>query len=259
VLEYLRSFLLGRTGWADAHALLIISGAFGLFRRDLVVEVGGLDARSLAEDAELVVTLQEHLRRQRRPHRVVFVPEPVCWTEVPQTWGVLGRQRRRWSQGLGQLLWKHRAMIGNPRYGPVGLLALPFFLLFELLGPVIELVGIAAVATSLVLGLVQPATAASLLVLAIALGVLLSATAIAVEEVTYHRYGRGRDLLSLIAAAVVEHLWFRWAHSWYRLQGLAAAVTRRTPVWTAMPRTGFSGSHHTAPVPSPARAVSPIS
>jgi cellulose synthase/poly-beta-1,6-N-acetylglucosamine synthase-like glycosyltransferase len=242
VLEYLRSFLLGRTGWADAQALLIISGAFGLFRRDLVVEVGGLDARSLAEDAELVVTLQEHLRRQRRPHRVVFVPEPVCWTEVPETWDVLGRQRRRWSQGLGQLLWKHRSMIGNPRYGPVGLLALPFFLLFELLGPVIELVGIAAVATSLVLGLVQPATAASLLVLAIALGVLLSATAIAVEEVTYHRYGRGRDLLSLIAAAVVEHLWFRWAHSWYRLQGLAAAVTRRTPVWTAMPRTGFSST-----------------
>jgi cellulose synthase/poly-beta-1,6-N-acetylglucosamine synthase-like glycosyltransferase len=240
VLEYLRSFLLGRTGWADAQALLIISGAFGLFRRDLVIEIGGMDPLSLAEDAELVVTLQEHLRRQKRPHRVVFVPETVCWTEVPETWSVLGKQRKRWAHGLGQLLWKHRRMMGNPRYGPIGLLALPFFLLFELLGPVVELVGLAAVATSLVLGLVHPATAAAVLVLAIVLGILLSATAIAVEELTYHRYSRGRDLLSLMGAAVVEHLWFRWAHSWYRLRGLVAALTRRNPVWSAMPRLGFA-------------------
>jgi cellulose synthase/poly-beta-1,6-N-acetylglucosamine synthase-like glycosyltransferase len=240
VLEYLRSFLLGRTGWADAQALLIISGAFGLFRRDLVIEVGGMDPRSLAEDAELVVTLQEHLRRQRRPHRVVFVPHTVCWTEVPETWSVLGRQRKRWSHGLGQLLWKHRRMIGNPRFGPIGLLALPFFLLFELLGPVVELVGLTTLVTSLALGLVPPATAAAMLVLAIALGVLLSATAIAVEELTYHRYGRGRDLANLMATAVVEHLWFRWAHSWYRLRGLLAALTHRNPVWTAMPRVGFT-------------------
>jgi cellulose synthase/poly-beta-1,6-N-acetylglucosamine synthase-like glycosyltransferase len=258
VLEYLRSFLLGRTGWADAGALLIISGAFGLFRRDIVLEVGGMDPRSLAEDAELVVTLQEHLRRQRRPHRVVFVPHTVCWTEVPETWGVLGRQRTRWSHGLGQLLWKHRSMIGNPRYGPIGLLALPFFLLFELLGPVVELVGLAAVAASLALGLVPLSTVAAMLVLAIALGVLLSATAIAVEELTYHRYGRGRDLLSLMGTAVVEHLWFRWAHSWFRLRGLAAALTRRTPVWTAMPRVGFTtGPAEQVPTPRAPISTSP--
>ncbi len=258
VIEYLRSFLLGRTGWADAQALLIISGAFGLFRRDVVLEVGGMDPNSLAEDAELVVTIQEHLRRQRRPHRVVFVPQTVCWTEVPESWQVLGRQRKRWSHGLGQLLWKHRRMIGNPRYGPIGVLALPFFLLFELLGPVIEVVGVAAVATSMVLGLVEPAVAGAVLVLAIALGVLLSATAIAVEELTYHRYGRGRDLLGLMGAAVVEHLWFRWVHSWYRLRGLAAALTRRSPVWTAMPRVGFSGDAAPAAGPVPAGGLVPV-
>jgi cellulose synthase/poly-beta-1,6-N-acetylglucosamine synthase-like glycosyltransferase len=250
VLEYMRSFLLGRTGWADAQALLIISGAFGLFRRDVVVEVGGLDPQSLAEDAELVVTIQEHLRRNGRPHRVVFVPEPVCWTEVPETWAVLGRQRKRWSHGLGQLLWKHRSMIGNPRYGPIGLLALPFFLLFELLGPVVELIGLTTVVISFVLGLVSPVTAGAVLVVAIALGVLLSATAIAVEELTYHRYARGRDVLGLMGAAVVEHLWFRWVHSWYRLRGLVAALRRESPVWTAMPRVGFAGdSPVTVPAP----------
>jgi cellulose synthase/poly-beta-1,6-N-acetylglucosamine synthase-like glycosyltransferase len=239
-VEYLRSFLLGRTGWADANALLIISGAFGLFRRDLLVEIGGLDPLSLAEDAELVVTLQEHLRRERRPHRVVFVPEPVCWTEVPETWRVLGRQRKRWAHGLAQLLWKHRRMIGNPRYGAVGVLALPFFLVFELLGPVVEVVGLLSVVLAAVLGLLDASTALTMIGLALALGTLLSTATIAVEEFTYHRYRRARDVLALLAAGVLENVGFRQAHAWFRLRGLVAALMGATPVWTPMPRTGFT-------------------
>jgi cellulose synthase/poly-beta-1,6-N-acetylglucosamine synthase-like glycosyltransferase len=240
-VEYLRSFLLGRTGWADANALLIISGAFGLFRRDLVVEIGGMDPLSLAEDAELVVSLQEHLRRQGRPHRLVFVPEPVCWTEVPESWQVLGRQRRRWSHGLGQLLWKHKRMIANPRFGTVGLLALPFFLLFELLGPVVEVLGLASVVLAAGLGVLDPGSAAVMVGFALLVGTLLSTTVVAVEEFTFHRYRTGRDLLALLAAGVLENVGYRQVHAFYRLQGLLFAVTRRKPVWTAMPRTGFSG------------------
>jgi hypothetical protein len=130
----------------------------------------------------------------------------------------------------------------------VGLLALPFFLLFELLGPLIELVGVVAVVLSTLSGIIQPGTAVATLGLAFTLGVLLSMTAIAVEEFTYHRYGRGRDLLALMGAAVLEHLWFRQVHSWYRLHGLAAAVMRRSPVWTAMPRTGFSAAEPSNPL-----------
>ena len=239
-VEYLRSFLLGRTGWADANALLIISGAFGLFRRDLLVEVGGMDAHSLAEDAELVVTLQEHLRRQGRPHRMVFVPEPVCWTEVPETWQVLGRQRRRWSHGLGQLIWKHKRMIANPRFGSVGMMALPFFFLFELLGPVVEVLGLVSVVLSAVLGVLDPVFAVVIVSFTLLIGTLLSVTVIAVEEFTFHRYRSGRDLLALVGAAVLENVGFRQVHAWYRLQGLLRAVTKRNPVWTAMPRTGFT-------------------
>jgi cellulose synthase/poly-beta-1,6-N-acetylglucosamine synthase-like glycosyltransferase len=239
-VEYLRSFLLGRTGWADANALLIISGAFGLFRRDLVEEIGGLDPLSLAEDAELVVSLQEHLRREGRPHRMVFVPEPVCWTEVPETWRVLGRQRRRWSHGLGQLIWKHRRMIGNPRFGAVGVLALPFFLLFELLGPVVEVLGLVSVTLSAAVGVLDLGSAAVMMGFALLVGTLLSTTVIAVEEFTFHRYRSGRDLLALLGAGVLENVGFRQVHAWYRLQGLLFALTRRKPVWTAMPRTGFT-------------------
>ncbi|MBW8765985.1 MAG: glycosyltransferase family 2 protein, partial [Geodermatophilales bacterium] len=204
--------------------------------------------------AELVVTLQEHLRRHRRPHRVVFVPEPVCWTEVPETWGVLGRQRRRWAHGLGQLLWKHRRMIGNPRYGPVGLLALPFFLIFEFLGPVVEVFGLASIALAGGLGLLDLGTVAVMIGLALSVGTLLSVTAIAVEEFTYRRYRRGRDVVALLAAGVIENVGFRQAHAWFRLRGLLAALARRNPVWTPMPRTGFSGAE-----PQRAREALPAS
>ncbi|MGY1805081.1 glycosyltransferase [Blastococcus sp. SYSU D00922] len=241
-IEYLRSFLLGRTGWADANALLIISGAFGLFRRDLLVEIGGLDPLSLAEDAELVISVVEHQRLAGRPHRVVFVPEPVCWTEVPETWKVLGRQRQRWSHGLAQLLWKHRNMIGNPRFGPIGTMALPFFVLFELLGPVVEVFGLLSVAVAAGLGILDLGGAGVMFLLALAVGMLLSTTAVAVEEFTYHRYTRGRDVLGLLAAGLVENIGFRQAHAWFRLRGLVAALLRRNPVWTAMPRTGFTAA-----------------
>jgi cellulose synthase/poly-beta-1,6-N-acetylglucosamine synthase-like glycosyltransferase len=247
-IEYLRSFLLGRTGWADANALLIISGAFGLFRRELLVEIGGLDALSLAEDAELVISLIEHQRREGRPHRVVFVPEPVCWTEVPETWKVLGRQRQRWSHGLAQLLWKHRNMIGNPRFGPVGTMALPFFLLFELLGPVVEVFGLASIAIAAGVGILDLGGAAVMMALALAVGTLLSTTAVAVEEFTFHRYRRGRDVLALVAAGLLENIGFRQAHAWFRLRGLVAALLRRNPVWTAMPRTGFTTAQASAEV-----------
>jgi cellulose synthase/poly-beta-1,6-N-acetylglucosamine synthase-like glycosyltransferase len=253
-VEYLRSFLLGRTGWADANALLIISGAFGLFRRDLLIEIGGMDARSLAEDAELVVSLQEHLRRQGRPHRMVFVPEPVCWTEVPETWEVLGRQRRRWAHGLGQLLWKHKRMIANPRFGSLGMLAMPFFVLFELLGPVVEVLGLISVAVSAALGVLDLGSAAVMVGFALLVGTLLSTTVVAVEEFTFHRYRTGRDLMALLAAGALENFGYRQVHAWYRLQGLLRAVTRRNPVWTAMPRTGFSGASSDVAADRPALA-----
>ena len=170
---------------------------------------------------------------------MVFVPETVCWTEVPETWSVLGRQRQRWSHGLAQLLWKHRRMVGNPRFGAVGLLALPLFLVFQLLGPVVEVAGLASVAVAAVLGLLDP-TAALMVGVALALGVLVSTAVVAVEEFTFHRYRSGRDLRALLLAGAVENLGYRQLHAWYRLRGLVAALARRDPVWTAMPRTGFT-------------------
>jgi len=240
VVEYQRAFLLGRTGWSRFSGLLIISGAFGLFRRDAILEVGGLDANSLGEDADLVATLHRHLREHRREYAVVFVPEPACWTELPRDRRVLGRQRRRWSHGLAQVLWKQRRMMFNPRYGRVGLVVLPYYLFFELLGPIVELLGIAAVAVGLAFGLVNVSFALLLATVALAYGVLLSFAALAIDQLTPHHSTEWRDIGIGALAAVAENLGYRQLHAWWRLRGLWSSVRGRDPAWGEMPRTGFT-------------------
>ena len=249
VVEYLRSFLLGRTGWSAMDSLLIISGAFGVFRRDVLEEVGGLDLNTIGEDAELVARIHHTMRAAGRDYRVVFVAEPVCWTEVPDTLKVLARQRRRWSRGLAEVLWKHRAMIGNPRYGRIGMLVMPYYLLFELLGPVVELVGLAAVGTSAALGVVNLTFALLFAAAAFGLGLLLSVAALAIEEFSFQRYSRWRDLGAGLAAALVEHVGYRQIHAFWRLQGLISALRGGTAAWGVMPRTGFGSSEPPAPAP----------
>ncbi|WP_217912866.1 glycosyltransferase family 2 protein [Miltoncostaea marina] len=251
VVEYLRAFLLGRTGWSRLGGLLIISGAFGLFRRDVLVAVGGYDRRTVGEDAELVARIHRRMREAGRDHRVVFVPEPVCWTEVPKDLGALARQRRRWSRGLAEVLWAHRAMMLNPRHGTVGVLALPYFLVFELLTPVVELAGLLAVGAGLAAGVVSPADAGLVALAAVGLGVLVSVAAAVSEEFSFHRYGRWRDLAAYLAAAVLENLGFRQLHALWRLQGLVAFLRRRPAVWGPMTRAGFA----VAPSEAPAAAA----
>jgi cellulose synthase/poly-beta-1,6-N-acetylglucosamine synthase-like glycosyltransferase len=240
VVEYLRSFLFGRTAWSRLGALLVISGAFGVFRRDVLVEVGGVDLDCIGEDAELVTRIHARLRAQGRPYRMVFLAEPVCWTEVPSTLRVLGRQRRRWSRGLAEVLWRHRAMLGSPRYGTVGLLAMPYMLVVELLSPVVEAAGLAVTVLGLATGLVDPALAGLVALVALGYGVLLSLVALAAEELSYHRYPRWRDLGLALAAAVLENLGYRQLHAWWRLQGLMSFVLRRKMGWGVMQRQGFS-------------------
>ena len=145
IIEYLRAFLGGRIGWSKSGMLLIISGAFGLFRRDVCVEVGGYDPTTVGEDAELVLRLHRHRRDQGKPCRITFFPDPICWTECPEDLRTLMRQRDRWQRGLIEMIARHREMLLRPRYGRIGCLAMPYFIVFELLGPTIECFGYAHV------------------------------------------------------------------------------------------------------------------
>ena len=145
VVEYLRAFLIGREAWARGNMLMIISGAFGVFRTDLVRAIGGYRGCAIGEDFDLVARLHRHLLDKGADYRIEFVPDPVCWTEVPSDLRSLGRQRARWHKGLLDVLWPNKDMLFRPRYGLVGCFALPYLWLFELLAPVIELGGIATI------------------------------------------------------------------------------------------------------------------
>jgi cellulose synthase/poly-beta-1,6-N-acetylglucosamine synthase-like glycosyltransferase len=251
VVEYLRAFLLGRTGWSRLGGLLIISGAFGIFRRELLVEVGGLAHDCIGEDAELVVRLHRHLRRQRREYRIVFVAEPVSWSEAPSTLKVLGKQRRRWHRGITEILSKHRGMICNPRYGRIGLVAMPYYVLFELLAPVVELAGVILVPLGLYVGAVQPGFAVVFIAVAYGYALLLNLIALTVEEYSFHRYHRWSDLFAAVAASVLENVGYRQLTALWRTMGMWAAIRGGKHVWGDMTRTGFQTVQTPAFAPAP--------
>lgn len=242
VVEYLRAFLMGRTGWSRLGALTIISGAFGMFRRDVVVQVGGLDPTNLGEDFDLVTRIHRRMREQRRPYRVVFVAEPVVWTEAPATTAVLRRQRKRWHRGLAQTLWRHRVMIGNPRYGRIGLVALPYLVVFELFAPVLELAGLLAMVVGLAVGAVNVPFAVLFAVVAFGYSFLLTVASLTLEEFSFHRYRRWRDLGRLVLASVLENVGYRQLTAVWRLEGLWDQLRGQGYEWGAMTRVGFGGT-----------------
>src|SRR5262249_21829986 len=226
-VEYFRAFLVGRVGWGRLGSLLIISGAFGLFRRSLVEEIGGYDSDTVGEDMELVVRLHRLLRGRGEEYKIAFIPDPVCWTEAPESWRILSRQRRRWQRGLAETLWKHRRMAFNPRYGPLGIFAVPYFLFFELLGPVIEVLGYAIIPIAVIMGALAPWFLIAFTIMAILLGALLSVAALALEEFSFRRHPRNRDVLRMVQFAFVEALGYRQAIGVVRVLGLWEALRRR--------------------------------
>ncbi|WP_405229630.1 glycosyltransferase family 2 protein [Lentisalinibacter sediminis] len=220
VVEYLRAFLFGRMGWSPINGLLIISGAFGVFHKETLVEVGGFNPQAVGEDMELILRLHRLMKAKRRPYRISFIPDPVCWTDAPETLKDLKSQRVRWQHGLGQCLFMNRSLIFNPRGGAVSWLAIPFYLIFELFGPIIEVTGYVFIIVCGLMGWLSWPEAGIFLALAIGLGVLLSTSAIMLEELSFHMYPRTRDLLLLYVIAVVENFGYRQLTALWRLQGL---------------------------------------
>lgn len=239
VLEYLRAFLTGRMGWDALNALLIISGAFGLFRRETVIDAGGFSTTTVGEDMELVVRLHRHCRERHRPYRITFLPDPVAWTECPETYDALARQRDRWQRGLAQSLVRHARMLFNPRYGAVGMLAFPYFFFLEMLGPVMELGGFVVFGLALWNHQISLAFSAGFGLSAFAFGMALSILTVALEELSFHRYHRFRDYALLFVLALIENVGYRQLGMWWRLKGLWSAV-RGVKQWGGNPRLGFA-------------------
>lgn len=238
IVEYLRAFLFGRLGWTPLNAVLVISGAFGVFRRDRVTEAGGYRTDCIGEDMELVVRLHRLHRLARRPYRISFVPDPLCWTEAPETLGVLKSQRSRWQRGLSESLLFNRDLFFHPRGGAPGWLAMPFMLVFEWFSPVVETAGYVFIFVAFLLGALSADALVLFLLVAIGFGLLLSTNALLLEELSFHMYPKPRHMLAMFAAVLIENLGYRQLMSFYRLIGLWQWLTNTTASWGRMTRSG---------------------
>jgi len=238
VVEYLRAFLFGRLGWNRLGGNLIISGAFGLFRKDHLLAVGGYDATSIVEDLDLVVRLHRYLRGHKIRYEIPFIPDPVAWTEVPESLRVLARQRGRWQRGLVAAMWQYRGMLFNPRYGRVGLIAVPFYALGEMLAPLVEVFGYVIIVAGLIAGVVNVSFALLFILVAWGYGMLLSLWAVVLEEVSFHRYRRLGDLALLVLFATLENFGYHQCGVWWRLAAFFTPRGRKH-VWGEMTRRGF--------------------
>lgn len=243
-IEYLRAFMAGRLGWAKLDCLLIISGAFGLFDKDRVFEVGGyltskerygLD--TVGEDMELVVRLERAMREAGKPYKVLYSYNSNCWTEVPETLGVLYRQRDRWQRGLIDVIHFHRKMFANADYGRLGFVAVPYFVIFELFGPLIEFQGYMMVVLAAILGIMNLEIALLLFAASLLYGVVISICSliITVEDTQYFST---KEMFVLIIYAVIENFGIRQAVSFWRITGFFNAL-RASQSWGSMQRKGF--------------------
>ncbi|WP_083249002.1 glycosyltransferase family 2 protein [Bacillus solimangrovi] len=242
-IEYLRSFLMGRVGFTGINSLLIISGAFGIFRKKEIIEIGGYDTQTVGEDMEIVIRLQKYLYEKKSKSKVLFLPNPICWTEAPSSLRVLARQRIRWHLGLFQSLVKHKDTLFNPKYKVMGLLTIPYFVIVELLGPTIEIFGTILMLIGLYLDIVNIPFAIIFILATFVFGMFLSISAVLLEEMSFRKYTRIRDFLKLLMYSVLESLWYRQLNAFWRtIAFFKYPVKQRS--WGNMERKGFSNDNN---------------
>jgi len=240
VLEYTRAFLMGRMAWSRLNGLLLISGAFGVFDREIVIKAGGYDSNTVGEDMELIVRMRRYMIENELKYRIVYIPDPLCWTEVPEKIKVLSRQRDRWTRGTIETLFRHVTLFFNPRYGNLGLLGHPYWFFFEWLAPIIEFLGIFYFILVIVLGNPDWPFFFVLMGFTYLFAVTYSAWAVVFEEFTFARYRRKRDVARLVAISFLEPLIFHPLNVWFSIRGnfhyLIGSIS-----WGKMEKKGFAG------------------
>jgi len=238
-LEYIRAFLLGRMAWSRLNGLLLISGAFGAFDRDIVIKCGGYNHNTVGEDMELVVRMRRYMEEQKVPYKVSFIPDPLCWTEAPASFKILGRQRNRWTRGTIETLQLHKVMFFNPKYGRLGMISYPYWFFFEFLAPIVEFLGLLSFVIFVLMGLIHWSFFIGLLLFIFSFGFLYSVFAILMEVLTYNQYKSSKDLLMLIITAFLEPFIFHPFVVWSAIKG-NIDLLRKKNSWGEMTRQGFT-------------------
>ena len=240
LLEYTRSFILGRMAWGRIDSLLIISGAFGFFDREIALEVGGYDTGTVGEDMEIVFKMRRHMHDQKIPYTVEYIPDPLCWTEVPEDLKMLINQRDRWSRGNLETLYKHKDMFMNPAYGRLGMLSYPYWFFYEWLAPILEFFGFISIALFAYLGILNMEFFLAITITVYMFSIMFSFYAILWEVYSYNEYRKTKDLLILMLCAIVEPLFFHPIVVWSAVRGNYKKLFNVKSGWGSQVRKGFA-------------------
>ena len=238
VMEYTRAFLMGRMAWSELDGLLLISGALGMFDREIVINSGGYHTNTVGEDMELVVRIRMYMVDNDLDYDVVYIPDPLCWTEVPSTLKVLARQRSRWTRGTLETLITHRKLFLNRKYGKLGMLSYPYWLMFEYLAPIIEFLGILWFIFLVITNNLNWPFFLLLFGFVYFFAVSLSIWAVLFEEITFHKYEKRRDVLRLMGTAFLEPIFYHPLVMLMSIKGNIDKLLKRNS-WGKMERKGF--------------------
>jgi biofilm PGA synthesis N-glycosyltransferase PgaC len=240
-LEYIRAFLIGRMAWKHLDGLLLISGAIGMFDVQTVKACGGYLSTTVGEDMELLVRMRRYMSEKKKPYIVDFVPDPLCWTEVPESVKSLGRQRNRWMRGTMDTLRLHKKMLFNPKYKSVGMLGYPYWMIFEWLAPIIEFLGTLFFITLALTGHINWNYVALLLTFVYMFAISMSAWAILLEAFTFHKYDKPSHIGAFLLSAMIEPFIYHPLTVWWGLKG-NIDYFRGVATWGSQERKGFSNN-----------------
>jgi len=238
-LEYVRSFIFGRMAWSQINGLLLVSGGLGMFDKDIVIKAGGYWHKSLGEDMELVTRMRKYMHDTNEKFLIKYIPESLCWTEVPSTKEVFLRQRIRWARGLVQTLYLHRKMFLNPKYGRTAFLVLPFFFSFEFLVPIIELLGIITLIVSIIFDMIDYQYLLLISSLVYLFYLSITIISILIDEILYKSYANYKELITLVGMAIIEPIVYHPVNVYASLKGYWYFFAQKEQKWGVMVRKGY--------------------
>jgi len=240
LLEYTRSFLLGRMAWGRLDSLLIISGAFGFFDREIALAIGGYDTKTVGEDMEIIFRMRKYMHERREPYTIEYIPDPLCWTEVPEDLKIFIGQRDRWSRGNLETLFKHKEMFFNSKFGRLGLLSYPYWFFYEWLAPILEVTGLISIVLFYYLGILNIDFFIAITVMVYAFAIMFSFYAILWEVYTYNQYSKTRDILTLMLFALIEPFVYHPIVTFSAIKGNYKKLFNVKAGWGTITRKGFS-------------------
>ena len=246
-MEYIRAYMLGKMGWDLINSVPNVSGGLGMFDKEIAVKAGGYDSKSFGEDMDMITRMCAYMKDNKKKYSVKYVPVTLCWTEGPTSLKVFGRQRSRWGRGLAQIMSIHRKIIGNPRYGRLGLIVFPYNFLYELLAPIVEFTGILFYIYLIVTGQINWPFAIILIVFVYTYSVMITTLALLWDQITFKYYKTWGETIGLCLMAFLEPFIYHPLIMFFAIKGYFNFITGRAHVWGNMQRQGLGAQKKKTP------------